>query len=323
MVDKKVAKKFFKTIKKHNNFLIFSHINPDGDAVGSTLALYNFLKEKNKTVDVCLKKVSKDFSFLKGFDNIHFTEDTLQKEYDIIIALDTADQSRVDINLDEYTYNSIIVIDHHVTHESFSKNTILDVDACATCQMVYDLLRGNRQNISIDVAKCIYTGILTDSGSFKNANVTPYTFEVAKNLLKLGVNANEIAQNVMNKMSLNKFELVKKALNEIQIIDNKIAYLYLDKQTMDTLANGEDGIHEGIVNYGRDIENVEVSVFIRQVDENEYKVSMRSNRYMDVSQIAQNYGGGGHIRAAGINYVGNFEEFKNNVLKDIKNALKE
>ena len=323
MIDKNIAKKFFKTIKKHNNFLIVAHINPDGDAIGSTLALYNFLKEKNKNVDVCLKKVSKDFSFLKGFEYIHFSEDTLQKEYDIVISLDTADKSRVDINLDEYTYSEVIVIDHHITHERFSENTILDVDACAACQIVYDLLSLSKQKITVDVAKCIYTGILTDSGSFRNANVTPYTFEVAKNLLNLGVNANEIAQNVMNKMSLNKFELVKKALNEIQIIDKKIAYLYLDKATMDALANGEDGIHEGIVNYGRDIENIEVSVFIRQVDENEYKVSMRANRYMDVSQIAQKYGGGGHIRAAGINYIGEFEEFKNSLLNDIKDSLKE
>ena len=155
-------------------------------------------------------KSSKDFSFLKGFEYIHFSEDTLQKEYDIVISLDTADKSRVDINLDEYTHSELIVIDHHITHERFSENTILDVDACAACQIVYDLLSLSKQKITVDVAKCIYTGILTDSGSFRNANVTPYTFEVAKNLLNLGVNANEIAQNVMNKMSLNKFELVKK-----------------------------------------------------------------------------------------------------------------
>lgn len=323
MINNIDAKKTYKIINKSDNILIVAHINPDGDAIGSSLALYNALKINKKDVDICLKKVPKDFAFLKGFDDIQFSEETLKNEYDAIICLDTADKTRVDIELSNYKYSNLIVIDHHITHEKFSENTLLDAQACATCQIIYELLKINKQIITKDIAECIYTGILTDTGSFKNSNVESYTFEVAKQLLKLGVNANEVAQNVMNKMSINKFELVKKALNQIEIVDNKIAYLYLSKEVIENCAQGEDGIHEGLVNYGRDIENVEVSVFIRQVEENKFKASLRSNKYMDVAQIALKYGGGGHIRAAGINHIGNLEEFKNNLLKDIKDSLKE
>lgn len=310
----------FNIISNANSVLITAHIDPDGDAIGSSLAMYNYLKNIGKDVTISVKRVSNNFSFLPRFNEI-LDENKLKTNYDVIIVLDCGDITRVDIELEKYNCTNMVVIDHHITHEQFSQNTILNTDACATCEIIYDLFTNFNVEITKEIADCIYTGILTDTGSFRHSNVSPHTFEVAKQLLEIGVDNSQIAQEVLDTMSLNKFELVKIALNSIEIIDGKIAYLFLDKDILDKYSQNEDGIHEGIVNYGRNIDEIEVSVFVRQLEENEYKVSMRANRYVDVAQIASKLGGGGHIRAAGAKYVGNLDELKSILLTELKEQL--
>lgn len=322
MENVNMVKEIFNKIINSENILVTAHMDPDGDAIGSSLALYNYLKNINKKVDIFLKKSPSNFSFLSNFDDILTNEADLKEEYSAIICLDCGDSSRTNVELSKCRYNEIIVIDHHITHEKFSENTILDTDASATCQILFEIFKIMNIHITKEIGECLYSGLLTDTGSFRNANVIPATFQTAKELVELGVNANEVAQNVINTMSINKFELVKKALNSIKIIDNVISYLYLDKKTIKKYSQNEEDIHGGLVNYGRDIENIEVSIFIRQIDKNEYKVSMRSNRYLDVAQIAQKYGGGGHTRAAGIYYIGKLKDLENRLLNDIKESIK-
>ncbi len=314
------TKEIFNKIKEANSILVTAHINPDGDAIGSSLAMYNYLKQSDKDVDILLKDVPTSFSFLSSFNEI-IDEEKIKNQYDIVIVLDCASKQRILLDIDKITFESLIVFDHHITHEVFSEYTILDSQACATCQIIFDCFKMLNIEISKPIAECIFTGILTDTGCFKHSNVTSHTFDTASQLLQLGVNSNQITQDILDKMSLNKFELVKKAMNDIEIIDTKISYLYIDKETLDKHSQDENGIHEGLVNLGRDIENIEVSIFIRQLDVNEYKVSMRSNRYVDLSKIAQNYGGGGHIRAAGIKYSGNLEVLKDMLISEIKKQL--
>ena len=142
-----------------------------------------------------------------------------------------------------------------------------------------------------------------------------------KQLLELGLDISYITKKVYDNMSVNKFILTKIVLNSIEIIDCKIAYVFMSKQDLDQYAQGEENIHEGFVNYGRCIENVEVSIFIRQVDDNKYKLSLRSNEYVDVAKVAASLNGGGHVRAAGASLEGNIQDLKNMIIELIKKEL--
>lgn len=304
------------------NILIAVHEQPDGDAIGSGLAMLNALKKEGYNVDFILKKAGKCFSFLKGFDIVKSDESELINRYDTLIVLDCADKSRIDLKIDFSNFKNIISIDHHVTHIEFATITLLNYTAPATCQIVYDLINNLNWKIDITIAECIYTGILTDTGGLKYSNVEPHTFEIARNLLQEGIDINMITRKVFEVMSYGKFGLTKLALNNIEIIDKKIAYLYLTKSQIDMYNdNKEADIHEGLVNYGRNIENVEVSIFIRENDKGKYKISLRSNDYVDVSKIAQNLGGGGHIRASGASVEGDIEQIKDSLINEIKKML--
>lgn len=317
---KKEIKEFSKIIKKSNKILVTGHIDPDGDSIGSSLAIYNYLKYIKKDVSIILLKVPKNYDYLKEYDDIITSEDKLLPEYDLLIITDCGDDKRVNFNFKNYTFKNIVVIDHHKTHEHFANLTILDDSAPSACEIVYKIFKQLKFKINLDIAECIYTGLLTDTGSFRNANTISSSFATAEKLVDIGVSPNRIARMALDSTSLNKFDLIKYAYNNIQFIDNNLAYLYIDKKTLDAHP-GEDNIHEGLVNYGRNVEGIEVSIFIRELDLNEYKVSMRSNGNVDIAKVSQVYGGGGHIYASGIHYKGNLEDLKNGIIFEIKKQL--
>lgn len=309
-------------LDKSGKILIATHKDPDGDAIGSSLGLYNVLLNKGYNVDCIIMKPSKYFSFLANIDKTKRTQQDLAEKYDTLIALDCADSSRIAMGIELSEFDNIIAIDHHITHIEYADITLLDGSSPAACQIVYDFMKKINIEISKDIAECIYTGILTDTGGFKYTSVNPRTFEIAKEIRELEVDTAYITRKVFEIMSFNKFNLLKLALNNIEIIDKKIAYLYLSKEQIDMyISEDEPDIHEGLVNYGRSIEGVEVSVFIRQTGEDEYKISMRANDYANVAQIAQELGGGGHIKAAGVSIKGSLEQIKKDLLKRVKKIL--
>ncbi len=308
-------------INNSKKILIATHVDPDGDAIGSSLGLYNSLELLNKNVDIIIKKASKDFDFLTNFNKIKTDESELDNNYDTLFVLDCSDKNRVALDFEQFEFNNVIVIDHHATHMEFGDITLLDSNSCATCEIVFDFVNSLNIDINKKIAECLYSGIVTDSGCFKYASVTPHTFEVAKILLEKDLNISYITRRVNDVMTINKFNLLKICLNNIEIIDKNIAFTYLSKNDIQLVGNNEDNIHEGLVNYGRDIEDIEVSIFVRQTDDNEYKVSMRSNEYVNVSEIAQKLGGGGHIKAAGIKYKGKIEELKEILINEAKKQI--
>lgn len=317
---KKEYNELRKIIKNSKTILITGHIDPDGDAVGSTLAMYNYISKLNTYIDIILLKLHNTFSYLHNFDKIKTNETNLKKEYDLLIIFDCGDIKRINFNIDNYIFKKIVVIDHHKTHEDFGNLTILDYKSPSTCEIVYDILKSFKYDIDLQIAECLYTGILTDTGSFKNLNVIPSSFLVAYELIKIGVNPNRISRLAMDIISLNKLELIKYTYANLEIINNNIAYLYINKEILNKY-DDEENIHEGLVNYGKNIEGIEVSIFIRQLDENLYKVSMRSTDKVDVAIISKKYMGGGHTAAAGFEYLGNLEDIKNNLIKDIQLQL--
>ena len=168
------------------------------------------------------------------------------------------------------------------------------------------------------------TGIITDTGGFRHSSITPETFEFTADLIRFGVDEPDIYKRVLRTNTRANFELSKLAMDRLEILeDGKVTFTYINKKD-EKEVNAEPGDHEGLVEIGRDIEGVEVSIFIRQREENEdvYKVSMRSGSYVNVSDICFTFGGGGHIRAAGATIQGNVEQVKEKIMKEVKKALK-
>lgn len=307
-------------INEAQSIVILTHDVPDGDAIGSSLATYLGLKQLGKDVDVIIPKYSKTFEFLPSVNEIK--NEGRMENYDLAIALDCGDIKRLNgfSNYFEYA-NCKISIDHHEVNTMFADYNFVDPTAPACCQILITVLKALNIEITKDIGTCLLTGIITDTGGFQYQSVKAETFEFAGELLGKGVNVSDIYKKVLQTISKEKFELKKIAMNRIELFENgKIAFTYITKKDEET-TKSED--HEGIVEIGRTIEGVEVSVFLRETDDNNYKISLRSNNYINVSDICLLFNGGGHIRAAGGTITGiSFEKAKEKIIDECKKHLK-
>ena len=306
-------------IYEAKSIVILTHEVPDGDAIGSSLAMYLGLKQLGKDVDVVIPKYSKTYEFLPFAEEIK--EEGRIENYDLAIALDCGDIKRLNgfANYFEYA-NCKISIDHHEANTMFADYNFVDPTAPACAQILLMVLKALNIEITKDIGTCLLTGIITDTGGFKYQSVKAETFEFAAELLNRGVNVSDIYRKVLQTISLEKFNLRKIAMNRIELLeDGKIAFTYITKKDEEQ-TKSED--HNGIVEMGRDIEGVEVSIFLREVDENSYKISLRSNDYVNVSDICLMFNGGGHIRAAGGSISLPFEKAKEKIVLECKKNLK-
>ena len=307
-------------IKKANSIVILTHESPDGDAIGSSLGMYMALKSIGKSSDVILKEFPRTFDFLPGAKEVKEESDI--KNYDLAISVDCADLKRVMAN--EYFENAkkTIVIDHHGSNTMYGDINFVNPVSPACCEILAGMFEYFNIDIDTKIGSCILTGIITDTGGFKYSSVTPETFEFTAELLRKGINVSEIYERVLETRTKANFELVKRSMDRLELLENgKVAFTYITKKDEEEV-NAEPGDHEGIVEEGRSIEGVEVSVFIRQKeDENAYKISMRSTGNINVSDICYLFGGGGHPKAAGALIQGNVEQVKEQVLKEIRKVL--
>ena len=201
----------------------------------------------------------------------------------------------------------------------FADYNFVNPTAPACCHILITVLKPLGIEITQNIGSCLLTGIITDTGGFKYQNVKAETFEFAAELLNRGVNVSEIYRKVLQTVPVAKFELRKIAMNRIELVENgKIAFTYITKKDEEQTKT-ED--HDGIVEMGRDIEGVEVSIFVRQKEENAFKISLRSGNEVNVSDVCLMFGGGGHPRAAGGLIQGTLEQVREKVLKEVKKAL--
>ena len=298
--------------------LIITHENPDGDAIGSSLGFMNGLIKPGKSVDVAVPAVNEMYSFLPGFELLK--KEINEEEYDLCIALDSSDLDRLGTLRPAFEkIEKTIVIDHHITNQNFGDVNYVNAVASSTCQNIIVILAALDVAINKDIATCIYTGILTDTGGFRY-NVQSETFEFAGMLLEAGIDIAKIYRILFDTTTEARTRLLGRALNTLEILaDGKIAFTYVTAKDFEELGN-QDGDQEGIVNYGRDIEGVEVSIFVREKD-GMRKVSLRSNEYINVSLIASKYSGGGHVKAAGFETSKSIEEIKEELVVEIKRQL--
>ena len=298
---------------------IFTHVSPDGDALGSSLALGLGLRKINKEVDIIVDEFASCFNFLVGIDSVKNNGDG---EYDLTIALDCANKSRLfDKNGSFDNGIKSVAIDHHISNTFFADYNYIEGDSPATCKTLIKIFKGLNISIDKEIGECLMAGIITDSGGFRYDTVDDETFEFAAQMLDLGVNISDIYYRVFDVKTKTQFELASIATSRLKFYCNdRVVVTYLTKDDLDKV-KAKAGDHEGIVNIGRNIEDVEVSIFIREHIENEYKISLRSNSYINVSDVAEVFDGGGHENAAGIVMNGSIDDIVKKLLKEIKKRL--
>lgn len=312
----------FKEIENTESIVILTHESPDGDAVGSSLAMKLALESIGKKPDVIIPEYAEIFKFLPGTEDIKELSDI--KNYDLAISLDCATLKR--IKGLEYFENAkkTIVIDHHGSNNMYGDFNYVNPVSPACCEILAGIFDYYKINISKEIGSCLLTGIITDTGGFKYPSTTAETFEFTAELLRKGVNVSDIYKRVMQTVSLAHFELAKRVMDRMQILeDGKVTFTYIDKKD-EAEVGAKPGDDEGLVEIGRDIDGVEVSILLKQREdlENTYKASLRSTDYVNVSDVCLMFGGGGHPRAAGALITGTVEEVKQKLLKEIKKVLK-
>ncbi len=295
---------------------ISGHERPDGDCVGATLALYNYLKKlyPEKTIRLFLNPPSKVFSFMKGFDEIITEPD--RESYDLFFALDLGERRRLGSNMPLFdNAKDTACIDHHVTNTSFAKHDHIVPDASSTCELVYLML--DEELIDREIAECIYTGLAHDTGVFQYSCTSRQTMEIAGKLMDYGFDHAKIIHETYFEKSYRQTLILGRALLEsILIMEKRVIVSVIRKRAMEFYGVGPKDF-EGIVNQLRNTRDTDCAIFMYEIGPQEYKVSLRSNEKIDVSKVAAAFGGGGHIRAAGLTMSGSYYDVVNNIAEEI------
>lgn len=304
-------------MKKHDRFLVLSHVNPDGDATGSALAVAQMLRDLGKTFVVINEgETPARFSFLPGFEQIrNVSQSPLEESFSAVIAVDCADRSRMG-NVEHLFAQDVqlLNIDHHPTNDEFGTCNVIRTDAAATAEILYDLAVAYHLPFQADLALCLYTGLLTDTGGFRYSNTTPHVMESAASLLKYGVNPGEVAERCLEVITLGHVNILRQALGSLKLsFQNQVASVCVSRQDL-AEANADREDAGGLVNYCRNIEGVEVGISFVEAEPNVVKVSLRARSYVNVAEIAKQLGGGGHAKAAGCTLHGSLDEVRDRVL---------
>lgn len=314
-------------IKKKQRFMVISHLGPEGDAIGSLLGLTLALREAGKDAVAFLEDpLPPIFDFLPGADSI-VHELKNEAAFDATIAVDCGQKERLGKKFGELASSGraglLINIDHHATNDSFGDINVIEPNASAAGEMVYDLLKAGNMAISKDAAVNLYVAIHTDTGSFRYSSSTPGAFRKAGELVELGADPWDISTRVYENQPVERFKLLAMALSTLKIIGNgeaKVATMDVTLDMFNKVGGGRE-LSDGFVNFARAISGVEVGLLYRESGPNEYKVSMRSKGKVDVAELSAGFGGGGHKNAAGFNIKGPLDEIKKKVEKAIHEKL--
>ncbi len=318
-----------KIISNSNKIGITYHVSPDGDAVGSALALLNGLKYLNKNAYLISKDIISDnLQFLKSSNEGNGLVTVPTEGTDIVIVVDCGNFERISAELQNFN-KTIINIDHHLSNDKYGDYNYVDTNAAATAEIIFELLEilgidfksKNKDKEITEIGTCLYTSLVTDTGGFRHSNVTSRTHRIAAVLKEVGVNNTYIYQSLFDNNSFEKIKLIGKSINNMELLfDRRISLIKIP------LSYGEElGIEIGdtsdIISFGLQIKGVEVALLVKETDTG-VKASLRSKNEFDVRKIAEKFGGGGHAKAAGIRLNGvTLEEAKDKILYEIEKEL--
>ncbi len=300
---------------------IGGHIRPDGDCVGSSMGLYHYIKDNysDKKVDVYLEEMPDKFYCLKSAENIRHEIPT-DMQYDLFISLDCGDKERLGFSAPLFDRaKRTYCIDHHISNTGFAQDEYTEPDASSTCELVYQLMDEDR--ISLAAAEALYLGIVHDTGVFQYTSAAPSTFRMAAVLLEKGVNGARLIQDTYYEKTYAQNQILGRTLLESILFMNKTCIAsYITKKTMDFYGVSVKDL-DGIVSQLRVTKEIEVAIFMYELETNVYKVSLRSKDKVDVSKVAQYFGGGGHKKAAGLTMAGTYYDVLNNLSGQIEAQL--
>ena len=295
-------------IRRRQRFVIASHVRPDGDAVGSQMAMAYALKHLGKDVRV----VSRDAApppllVFPGVSEIEIV-DRVDDPGDAVIVMESGDLLRTGVSGLERGF--VINIDHHVGNSMFGAINWFDVSAAACGEMVFDLVRELGVPLSHDIAVHLYVAILTDTGSFHHSNITPRTFEICRQCVEAGVNPSAVARSVFDSNNLGRLKLMGAILSRMHIDSSgRLATVSVDEELV-TSCNGTYEDTEGLINLPLTVREIQAVVFFKQVGPNDWRVSMRSKGDVNINAVAKEFGGGGHKNASGCSASGSLEHLK-------------
>jgi len=311
-------KKIVEELKGAKSIAISGHIRPDGDCVGSCMGLYLYLTKEmpDSDVDVFLEKPSDVFNCIQGVDAIKDAACYQEAEYDVFIALDCSKDRMGDAEVIYDHAKKTINIDHHISNSGCGDVNYLRADASSASELVYELL--DVEKMDVEIAKALYIGIIHDTGVFQYSNTAPATLIAASELIKFGFDFPKIIEETFYEKTFVQNQILGRALLEsILFMDGKCIVAVISKKMMDFYGvTGKD--LDGIINQMRNTKGVECAIFLYELDNLEYKVSMRSGGQINVSSIAQFFGGGGHVRAAGCTVKGTAHDVINNISAQIE-----
>lgn len=308
-------------IRSNVSFLLTTHEGPDGDAIGSSLALASFLRKIGKDVTVYFMDPVPDlYSFLPGADSVlpHIPD----RHYDVAFVLDIGELKRAGKEFCDFSrITTTINLDHHLSCDKFGDYNLIDSQAAATGILVHRISSAFGYSCDRDTALCIYVAIITDTGSFRYSNANREAFCVAGEMIDSGVNAWDVAEQLYENQPQKRLELLARCLPTLDVFNDGQAASVTVTSDMYATCGADAELTDGFVNYPRSIRGVEVAIFFRQLEERKFKVGFRSKGKVNVAAFSAALGGGGHHNAAGCTVEGALEDVKAAVYKIVEESL--
>lgn len=313
------------TINDAQNIAIISHKNMDGDAIGSSLGLMLALKKIGKDVITYIEEeIPQRFDFWNNREDVvQYDSNKDYSVHDLLIVVDVADKGLLGkrAKMLEQIPNSI-AIDHHAIHYDYSRISYVQKDAAAVGELIYKLIIEMNIALDLEIATCLYVAISTDTGRFKFNNTTKATHQIAGELISYGIKTSEISNKIFDESTKQRTKLIAKTIDTLETFeDGKIAFMSITRDMMKSVG-AKDEDQEGIIDYVINIYGVEVGVLIKQKQDGDLRASLRSKSYVDVSKVANRFGGGGHKMAAGCSFDGDINEFKERLTEYIRREIK-
>ncbi len=319
MRKNKIIKEISEKIIKSKKILISSHLRPDGDSIGTGLALFHVFKKMGKVADfINVDKTPFPFTKLPGAESI-LIGGIKDSDYDLAILLECSEEGRSGHEniMRFYTIN----IDHHNTSELYANLNWIDPSASAVGEMVFDLLEKLKVEFDFNISTNLYAAIASDTGAFRFSNTTARALEVCAKLAKMGANPYEISKLLFDTNSLQKIKLLGKVLSTLDAeMESGIAFISMPKRFLSELGLTEVDT-EDIISMVRAIQGINIVIFVKEIEENKYRISLRSKGEINSGKIAEEYGGGGHFHAAGFSLHGDYETVLKNAIQIVKTSL--
>lgn len=309
-------------IKLFKKIAITFHTSPDGDSIGSSLALLIGLRKLNKDVCIVSKEViPQTFLFLPCSNEIDGKTIEPPVDAECVIVLDCGDFKRINSNLSMQNRKfELINMDHHLSNDLYGDLNFVDTSASAVSEIVFEVLRLLNVELDKEIAACLYTSLLTDTGSFKHSSTTAVTHAIAGELINTGIDFSNIHRLIFENKNYKKIKFYGEVIGSMTSeLNSKVCIMYISKNMLEKYSSVDSDTSD-VITFGASIDTVEVTILIKEA-ENGVKVSLRSKSLVDVSKIAETFNGGGHIRAAGFFTESNFEDTKVKLLEILEKEL--